>query len=186
MYTKCWALVGEPGFLDCQIFDSRVCFLQNHFGQYSGERSRKKRIKVFWRDPGQNGGFWGPFLIHWDSNLPSNVEKWTFWFHVRPNPAKVREKSFVCSVRSSRTPLDLLNFNLNYQKTTFCVKLWFSMFTNRSLVKSLEIWKLQIPMLSFCVPRCDLFAIRISIDRSGPDLDQIGVGMGPHGRGPLG
>ena len=86
-----------------------------------------------WRDPGQNEGFWCSFLVHWDLNLPSNVEKWTFWCHVRPNPANVRETSCVCSVRSHRTPLDLPNFNLNYQKTSFCEKLDFPRFTNRSL-----------------------------------------------------
>ena len=47
---------------------------------------------------------------------------------VRPDPAKVREKSFVCSVRSSRTPLDLPNFNLNYS-----FPLDFSSFTNKCL-----------------------------------------------------
>ena len=36
-------------------------------------------------------------------------------------------------MRSPRTPLDLPNFNLNYEKTTFCEKLDFSRFTNRSL-----------------------------------------------------
>ena len=88
--------------------------------------------------------FWGPFLVHWDSNLPSNVEKWTFWCHGRPNPAKVRKKSCVCSVRSSRTPLDLPNFNLNYQKTSFCAKLDFSRFTNRSLGKAERTTELSI------------------------------------------
>ena len=86
-----------------------------------------------WRDPGQNGWFWGPFLVHWDSNLPSNVEKWTFWRPVRTDPAKVREKSCVWSVRSSRTPLDPPNFNLNYQKTRFYKKHRFSRFTNKCL-----------------------------------------------------
>ena len=33
-------------------------------------RSRGKMIKVFWIDLWQNGGFWGPFLVHWSSNLP--------------------------------------------------------------------------------------------------------------------
>ena len=54
-----------------------------------------------------------------------NVEKWTFRCHVRPNPAKVRENIFVCSVRSSRTPLDLPSFNLNSEKNSFCEKLDF-------------------------------------------------------------
>ena len=121
------------------IFRFSVCwfsrlFSPNIFWQICRSDIEEQIIKVFWRDPGQNGGFWEPFLVHWDSNLPSDVKKWTFWRHVRPNPAKVREKSFVCSMRSSRTPLDLPNFNLNYQKTSFCVKLDFSRFTNRSLV----------------------------------------------------
>ena len=47
----------------------RFFVLQNHFGKSGGEISRKKN-KVFWRDPGQHGGFWGPFLIHWNSNFP--------------------------------------------------------------------------------------------------------------------
>ena len=92
-----------------------------------------------WRDPGQNGGFWGPFLVHWNVSLLENVEKWTFRCHVRPNPAKIRRDVFVCSVRSSRTPLDLPNFNLNYETSTFCGKLDFSRFTNRSLV-----WRRQV------------------------------------------
>ena len=86
---------------------------------------RSKRF-LFIFNLGQNGGFWGPFLIHWSSNLLSNVEKWTFWRPVRPDRAKVREKSFVWSVRSSRTPLDLPNFNLNYRKNTFLWKTRFS------------------------------------------------------------
>jgi len=69
--------------------------------------------------------------------LPSNVEKLTFWRLVRPNPGKVRRKSCVCSVRSPRTPPDL-KFNLNYIKNSFCVKLEISRFTNRRLV---IIWK---------------------------------------------
>jgi hypothetical protein len=36
-------------------------------------------------------------------------------------------------VPSSRAPLDLPNFNLNYEKTSFGEKLDFSRFTNRSL-----------------------------------------------------
>ena len=35
--------------------------------------------------------------------------------------------------------LDLTNFNLNYQKNSFCEKLYFSRFTNRSLGKSIDI-----------------------------------------------
>ena len=31
-------------------------------------------IKVFWIDPRQNGGFWGPFLVHWNFNLPQNLK----------------------------------------------------------------------------------------------------------------
>ena len=72
-------------------------------------------------------------VMKWPSNLPSNVEKWTSWCHVRPDPVKVQGKSFVCSVRSTRTPLDLPNFNLNYEKSSFCEKLDFSRFTNRCL-----------------------------------------------------
>ena len=75
------------------------------------------------------------FLLPRNDSLPSNVEKWTLWPHVRPNPAKVRRNLFVWSVRSSRTPLDLLSFNLNYEKTSFCETLDFSRFTNRSLVQ---------------------------------------------------
>ena len=113
-------------------------------------RYRGKIIKVFWRDPGQNGGFWGPFLVHWNSNLPSNVEKLTFWRPVRPAPAKVREKSCVCSVRSPRTPLDLPNFNLNYQKNCFCEKLNFSRFTNRSLDNTSIYLTLYVALHYYC------------------------------------
>ena len=63
------------------------------------------------------------------SNLRSNVEKWTFWCLVRPDPAKVREKNFVWSVRSSRTPLDLPNFNLKYRFSTFYRIFGFSSFS---------------------------------------------------------
>ena len=38
---------------------------------------------------------------------------------VRPDPVKLRGKSFVWSVRSSRTPLVLSNFNLNYRFSIF-------------------------------------------------------------------
>ena len=62
-----------------------------------------------------------------------NFEKWTFRCHVRPNPAKVRRNVFVCYVHPPRTPQDLTNFNLNYEKTFFCVKLHFPSFTNRCL-----------------------------------------------------
>ena len=96
-------------------------------------------IKVSWRDPGQNAGFWLPFIVHWSSNLPSNVEKWTFWRPVRPDPAKVREKSCVWSERSWRTPLDLPNFNLNYSFFTFSGKLDFSRFTNKCLARRIMI-----------------------------------------------
>ena len=63
------------------------------------------------------------FIMKLPSNLPSNVEKWTFRCHVRPNPAKVRDNVFVCSMPSSRTPPDLPNFNLNCEKNSFCEKL---------------------------------------------------------------
>ena len=72
---------------------------------------------------------WRYFVMKLPSNLPSNVEKWTFRCHVRPNPAEVRDNVFVCSVRSPRTPPDLLNFNLIYEKNSFCEKLDFSVFT---------------------------------------------------------
>jgi hypothetical protein len=32
-----------------------------------------------------------------------------------------------------RTPLDLTNFSMNYEKTSFCEELYFSRFTNRCL-----------------------------------------------------
>ena len=35
---------------------------------------RRKVIKVFWGDPGQNGWFWEPFLIHWNCQNLENVE----------------------------------------------------------------------------------------------------------------
>ena len=130
-----WALVSEPGFLDFQISRFpmlKFFFLLNHVGN-PVVRHRGKVIKVLRRDPGRNGGLWGSFLVHWDSNLPTNVEKWHFWRPVRPDPAKARKKSCVWSVRSSQTPLDLPNFNLNYSFSTFCGKLDFPRFTNRSL-----------------------------------------------------
>ena len=33
-------------------------------------RYRGHIIKVSWIDPGQYAGFWGPFLVHWNFNLP--------------------------------------------------------------------------------------------------------------------
>ena len=55
-----WALVSEPGFLDSLIFRFSIfeiiCFgkinLENRVGEY-----QRQIIKVFWGDPGQNGGF---------------------------------------------------------------------------------------------------------------------------------
>ena len=71
------------------------------------------------RGRGRKGWIWDNSVMKSPSNLLSNVEKWIFWCLVRPDPAKIREKSFVWSVRSSRTPLDLPNFNLNYSLFTF-------------------------------------------------------------------
>jgi hypothetical protein len=51
------------------------------------------------------------------------VEKLTFRYHVRPNHAKICCAVFVRSVRSPWTPPDLPNFNLNYEKNSFCEKL---------------------------------------------------------------
>ena len=59
-------------------------------------RYRGTIIKVSWRDPGQNGRFWGPFLVLWNVNFEStrcwkvkNVEKLTFRCHVKPNRLKI-------------------------------------------------------------------------------------------------
>jgi hypothetical protein len=41
----------------------------------------------------------------------------------KTNAAKIRKKSWIQSVRSSRTPPNLPNVNLNYQKNNFCLKL---------------------------------------------------------------
>ena len=68
---------------------------------------------------------WRYFVMKLPSNLPSNVEKWTFRCHVRPNPAKVRDNVFVCSVPPPWTPPDLPNFNLNCEKNSFCEKVDF-------------------------------------------------------------
>ena len=65
---------------------------------------------------------WRYFVMKLPSNLPSNVEKWTFRCHVRPNPAKVRGNLFVWSMPSPRTPPDLPNINLNCEKNSFCAK----------------------------------------------------------------
>ncbi len=46
-------------FPDFEIFDIR----QIKLGK-SGFEISKKMMKVFWGDPGQNGGFRGPFLVH--------------------------------------------------------------------------------------------------------------------------
>ena len=47
-------------------------------------------------------------------------------------------------MHSPRTPLDLPSFNLNYEKTTFCEKLDFSRFTNRSLALREEIYDVML------------------------------------------
>ena len=57
------------------------------------------------------------------ANLPSNGEKWTFRYHVRPKPAKVRDNAFVWSAPPPRTPPDLPNFNLNCEKNSCSEKL---------------------------------------------------------------
>ena len=53
-----------------------------------------------------------------------------------PTPCKTKScQSSTESLRMApRTPLDLLNFNLNYEKNSFCETLDFSRFTNRSVV----------------------------------------------------
>ena len=69
---------------------------------------------------------WRYFVMKLPSNLPSNVEKWTFRCQVRPNPAKVRNNVFVWSVPSSRTHPDLPNSNLNCEKPVFVKFRFFS------------------------------------------------------------
>jgi len=79
------------GISDFQIFDSwEFFFVAKSFWEIWWWDIEEKRIKVFWRASGQNGRFWGPFLVHWSSNLPSNVEKWTFWCLVRPDRVKTQ------------------------------------------------------------------------------------------------
>jgi hypothetical protein len=102
-----------------------VRFEKNKFAKYGFEISKKT---VLWGDPGQNGRCWGPFLVHWNFNISENHENQLARRLVRPVPAKVREKTIVWSVPFPGTPLDLLNFNLNYQQTSFCEKLDFSSF----------------------------------------------------------
>ena len=59
-----WALVSEPGFSDLQICrcpDFEISdFREIDLAKYGFEISKKNdkgMIKVFWGDPGQNGGF---------------------------------------------------------------------------------------------------------------------------------
>ena len=40
-------------------------------------------MKVSWRDPGRNGRFWGPFLVHWNSKNVKNHETLLFHYSVR-------------------------------------------------------------------------------------------------------
>ena len=101
-----------------------ICLLEI-FSKIMLVRYRGKIIKVSWRDPGQNGRFWGPFLVLWNVSLPENVEKWTFRCHVRPNGWKFACMT-VCSVRSPWKPPNLPNFNLNCQKNSFYEKPDFS------------------------------------------------------------
>ena len=56
-----WALVSETGSSDFQVFKFRDCrFLENIlFGTKLGLKYLRKLIKVFWGDPGQDGGFKG-------------------------------------------------------------------------------------------------------------------------------
>ena len=68
------------------VFEVYV-FLETHFRQICWW-DIEEQIKVSWRDPGQNGRFWGPFLVLWSVSLPKNVEKLTFRCHVRPNRLK--------------------------------------------------------------------------------------------------
>ena len=88
---------------------------------------RRKIVMVFWGDPGQYGGSWGPFLVI-TLKFQFAVKCWKVDFLMSSKTRSCqssREKSCVCSVRSSRTPLDLANFNLNYKKKQFLWKTRF-------------------------------------------------------------
>ena len=55
----------------------------------------EKRIKGSWIDPGQNGWFWEPFLVHWKVSLPKNMKMKRFNYLMRqkiedPGPIKLR------------------------------------------------------------------------------------------------
>ena len=64
-------------------------------------------------------------------NFQFTVKCWKVDFLM---PCKTRScQSSTEKLRSSRTPLDLTNFNMNYQKTIFCVKLDFTRFANKCL-----------------------------------------------------
>ena len=54
-----WALVSQPGFFDVQMY--RFPISGNYNLENAGFEVSKKIRKVFWGDPGQNGGFWSHF-----------------------------------------------------------------------------------------------------------------------------
>ena len=95
----------------------------------------EKIIKVFWRDPGQNGGFWEPFLVQLRFQFTVKCWKVDFLMSSKTKSCQSsREKLRMVRALPPDAP-DLTNFNLNYQKTRFCEKLDFSRFTNRSLAR---------------------------------------------------
>ena len=67
-----WALVSEPGFWDFskfQIVDYRYLSCPFVLLRNMVVRYQAKTMKVSWIDPGQNGGFPGPFLVHWNFSV---------------------------------------------------------------------------------------------------------------------
>ena len=74
---------------------------------------------VFWGGPGQNGRFWGSFLIHWHSK---KYEYWGFLMFGKVNPSPAVSKSIPMVFRSSPEPLKPFKTIKNDSKTRFSWK----------------------------------------------------------------
>ena len=123
-----WALVSEPGFLDFHIF--RISILES----FVSCKLCLTNLVVRYRGINNKGVLGRPWTkprvlraISSALKFQFTVKCWKvdFLMSSKTRSCERSRENFVWSVRSSRTPLDLPNFNLNYQKTRFYQKLDF-------------------------------------------------------------
>ena len=64
-----------------KFWDFQICQISKFEQMANTGFEISKIIKVFWGDPGQNGLFWGPFLVHWNSQKSWKCWVWEVWYY---------------------------------------------------------------------------------------------------------